>query len=190
MVRKKTLSELEQAEIKRQSIFEKRDRLNQEAQLLRQERDLVHEKKREAGAKLRELKDRRASFAGDARRHRERRDELQAKAKALIEMKRKLRGSGHSDVGAELRALRRRVSQMEMRQQTASLTLSQENELLDDLKDSMKRLKRTEGREARTLLRQQNRAVRDALLDEKKLEATADAALRALLEKGKVEIGR
>ena len=144
MVRKKTLSELEQAEIKLQSLFEKRDALNQEAQLLRQERDLVHEKKREAGAKLRELKDRRASFAGDARRHREKRDELQAKAKALIEMKRKLRSSGHSDVGAELRALRRRVSQMEMRQQTASLTLSEENKLLDDLKDSMKRLKQLE----------------------------------------------
>jgi uncharacterized coiled-coil DUF342 family protein len=290
MVRKKTLSELEQAEIKLQSLFEKRDALNQEAQLLRQERDLVHEKKREAGTKLRELKDRRASFAGDARRHREKRDELQAKAKALIDMKRKLRDSGHSDVGAELRALKKRVSQMEMRQQTASLTLSEENELLDDLKDSMKRLKqvevlkadqdkiakeikdvdagitelfraadqehdlavalsdkaravhqetlglvhqisalilegnekheayltardkadevhaklvemrekvlsirgakRTEAREARTLLRQQNRSVRDALLDEKKLEASADAALKALLEKGKVEIGR
>src|SRR2546427_8033410 len=125
-------------------LEKKKDALNEEAQLLRQERDLVHEKKREAGAKLRELKDRRASFAGVARRHREKRDELQAKAKALIEMKRKLRGSGHSDVGAELRALRRRVSQMEMRQQTASLTLSQENELLDDLKDSMKRLKQLE----------------------------------------------
>ncbi len=290
MVRKKTLSELEQAEIKLQSLFEKRDALNQEAQLLRQERDLVHEKKREAGAKLRELKDRRASFAADARRHREKRDELQGKAKALTEMKRKLRGSGHADVGAELRALKRRVSQMEMRQQTASLTLSEENDLLDDLKDSIKRLKqveilkadqdkianeikdvdvgitelfqaadheheaaialsdkaravhqetlglvhqisalildgnekheaylsargkadevhaklvemrekvlsirgaeRTEAREARTLLRQQNRSVRDALLDEKKLEASADAALKALLEKGKVEIGR
>src|SRR3989475_12038383 len=55
---------------------------------------------------------------------------------------------------------------------------------------SIKGAKRTEVREARTLLRQQNRAVRDALLDEKKLEATADAALKALLEKGKVEIGR
>src|SRR5437899_3169800 len=172
MVRKKTLSELDQAEIKLQSLFEKRDALNQEAQLLRQERDLVHEKKREIGAKLRALKDRRASFAGDARRHREKRDELQAKAKALIEMKRKLRGSGTADVGMELRTLKRRVSQMEMRQQTASLTW------------------RAEGREARTLLRQQNRAVRDALLDEKKLEASADAALKALLEKGKVEIGR
>src|SRR5438445_320349 len=231
-----------------------------------------------------------ASFAGEARKHREKRDELQAKAKALIEMKRKLRGSGTADVGTELRSLKRRVSQMEMRQQTASLTLSAENELLGELKGSMKRLKqleslkadqdkiateikdidsgiteffgaaereheaavalsekarsvheetveivhqiaalihdgnekheaflaargkadeihakvvemrekvlsikgakRSEVREARTLLRQQNRAVRDALLDEKKLEASADAALRALLEKGKVEIGR
>jgi hypothetical protein len=55
---------------------------------------------------------------------------------------------------------------------------------------SIRGAKRTEAREGRTLLRQQNRSVRDALLDEKKLEATADAALKALLEKGKVEIGR
>src|SRR5256885_9823962 len=37
MVRKKTLSELDQAEIKLQSLLEKRDALNQEAALLRQE---------------------------------------------------------------------------------------------------------------------------------------------------------
>ena len=290
MVRKKTSSELEQAEIKLQSLMDKRDALNAEAQQARQERDLVHEKKREVGARLRPLKDRRASFAAEARAHREKRDELQAKAKALIELKRKLRASGPTDVGAELRALTRRVSQLEMRQQTASLSLSKENELIDELKASMKRLKvlqslkadqdkivkevrdldsgitdlfraaeeqhesalamsakaraaheetmglsreiaaldlegnekheaylaargkadevhaavvemrekvlsikgaaRAEAREARDLLRQQNRSVRAALLDEKKLEASADAALRALMEKGKVEIGR
>src|SRR5947199_8599071 len=59
-------------------------------------------------------------------------------------MKRKLRGSGTADVGTELRSLKRRVSQMEMRQQTASLTLSAENELLVELKGSMKRLKQLE----------------------------------------------
>src|SRR2546429_7005314 len=53
----------------------------------------------------------------------------------------KLRTSGHTDVGAELRALTRRVSQMEMRQQTASLTLTKENELIDELMESMKQLK-------------------------------------------------
>jgi len=290
MVRKKTTSELEQAEIKLESLLQKRDMLNAEAQQMRQERDLVHEKKREVGERLRSLKDRRASFAAEARGHREKRDGLQGKAKALIELKRKLRTSGHTDVEAELRALTRRVSQMEMRQQTASLTVSKENELIDELKESMKRLKvlqglksdqdkiakevrdldggitelfeaaekehaaaialsgkaravheetvglsrevaalvsdgnekheaylaarekadevhakavemrekvlsikgakRAEARESRDLLRQQNRSVRAALLDEKKLEASADAALKALFEKGKVEIGR
>lgn len=290
MVRRKTLSELEQAEIKLQSLLEKRDSLNREAQLLREGRDLVHAKKREVGDRLRALKDRRASFAEGAREHRRKRDELQGKARALIDVKRKMRSSGPADVGAELRALTRRVAQMEMRQQTASLSLSKENELLDELKGLMKRVKVLEGlkaeqdkvlrdvrdldgeitglfaaaekeheaavalsekaravheetlvflpqvsaldaeglekhqgyldartkadeihakvvemrdkvltirgaqraevREARDLLRAQNRSVRTALLDERKLEATADAALRALLEKGKVEIGR
>jgi uncharacterized coiled-coil DUF342 family protein len=55
---------------------------------------------------------------------------------------------------------------------------------------SIKGAKRAEAREARDMLRQQNRIVRAALLDEKKLEDSADAALRALLEKGRVEIGR
>lgn len=290
MVRKKTVSELEQAEIRLQSLLEKRDALNREAQLLRQERDLVHERKRELGPKLRELKDRRAALAAEARAHRTKRDELQAKAKSLIELKRKMRGSTSADVGAELRAMKKRVAQMEMRQQTASLTLSEENELLDELKQSMKRLKlleslkgdqdkiskeirdidagitelfqaaekehqaamdlsaqaravheetiglvqqmstlilegnekhagyleaktkadevhakvvemrekvlsirgarRAEEREAREALRRQNREVRRTLLDPKKLEDSADQALKALLEKGRVEIGR
>jgi uncharacterized coiled-coil DUF342 family protein len=290
MVRRKTLSELEQAEIKLQSLLERREALNREAQLLREERDLVHAKKREVGDRLHGLKDRRASFAAEAREHRRKRDEFQGKARALIEVRRKLRSSGPSDVGAELRALTKRVAQMDLRQQTASLSLSEENDLLDRLKESMKRVKVLEGlkaeqdkvlrdvrdldaeisglfhaadkeheaavalsekahavheealalvpqvsalaaegdekhrtyldvrgkadevhakvvemrekvlsikgtkqaeaREARDLLRSQNRSVRAALYDAGKLEATADAALRALLEKGKVEIGR
>ncbi len=289
MVRKKTISELEQAEIKLESLLERRTALNQEAALLREERDLVHEKKRELTPKLRVMKDRRADLVAKARAHRAKRDELQGKAKALIELKRKMRGSASVDVGAELRATKRRVSQMEMRQQTASLTLTKENELLDEIKRSMKRLreleslkadqdkiakevrdidagiterfqaaekeheaavalsaearavhedslglvreisalvlegdekheaylaardkadeihaklvemrdkvlsirgaKRTEARESRDLLRAQNRQAR-ALSDPKKLEDSADRALRALLEKGRVEIGR
>jgi uncharacterized coiled-coil DUF342 family protein len=290
LVRRKTVSELEQAEIKLQSLLEKRDALNREAQLLREERDLVQAKKREVGDRLRVLRDRRWAFAEEARAHRRVRDELQGKAKTLIDVKRKIRSFGPSDVGAELRALARRVAAMEMRQQTTTLSLSKENELLDELKESVRRMKvlqgakaeqdkivrevrdldgeitglfqaadkehetavalsgkaravheetlvflpqvsaleaegaekhqgyldartkadevhakvvemrdkvltikgaqRAEVRESRDLLRAQNRSVRVALLDERKLEATADAALRALLERGKVEIGR
>ncbi len=288
MVRKKTLSELQQAEIKLESLLERRDALNQEAALARQERDMVHEKKRELSAKLREIKDRRAGFAAEARAHRAKRDEFQGKAKALIELKRKLRSQGGASASEELRTLKRQTQAMELKQQTTSLTLAQENELIDQIKDHVKRVKelqvlkdeqdkitkevrdldgtitdlfaradaehkvasefsaqaqaahqettelvqaisalivegdakhavfleargkadevhakvvemrdkvlsirgaqRTEQREARDALRNQNRAVRRALYDEKKLDEAADAAVKALLQKGRVEI--
>lgn len=288
MVRKKVLSELEKAEIKLQSLIEKRTMLNEEANVLRQERDLIHAKKREVGAELRELKAERSALIAQARVHREKRDEFQAKAKSLIEIKRKLRSRAHTSVGEEVRALRRQIKEMELRQQTASLTLSEENKLLGALKARMAQLKelealkaeedkvakevkdldaeitflfaqadreheaakalsdrargldekidefattvgtlaqegdtkheaylearakadevhaqivemrekvlsvrtarRAEQKEARDLLRQQNIAVRRALLDEKKLEESADEALKRLLQRGRVEI--
>lgn len=287
MVRKKTLSELDQAEIKLESLVERRGALNEEAQIARQERDLVHEKKRELSAKLRDLRDRRGGFADQARSHRAKRDDLQAKAKSLIELKRKLRMQAGSSVTTELKTLQRQFREMELRQQTASLSLSEENELIDRLKEHMKRAKelesmkseqdavakevhdvdatitdlfaqaeqehqaalalskqaaevhketiglaqavaalvvegnakheeylkarakadethakvvemrdkvlsikgahRAEQREARDLLRSQNRNVRKTLYDEKKLEESADEALKALLQKGRVE---
>jgi uncharacterized coiled-coil DUF342 family protein len=290
VVRRKSLSELEHAEIKLQSLMDRRMVLNQEANVLRQERDLVHERKRELLVGVRELRARRAALIAEVRRRRQERDAFQQQAKALIDGKRKLRGQGGRSAGEELRAIRRQVSEMEMRQQTATLSLSQENRLLDDLKGMLRRLRdlevlkadedrvakevrnldatitdlfasadrahkaaaeasdaaraldgdldqllagvrilaaegdqhhaayleaktkadevhgkvvamrekvltsrdaaRAERREARDLLRAQNRSVRHALLDPKKLEESADEALQSLLKKGRVEIGR
>jgi hypothetical protein len=53
---------------------------------------------------------------------------------------------------------------------------------------AMRNLKRDEIREARQQLKEQNRAVKDALYDKKKLEKAAEDALETLLKKGKVEI--
>src|SRR3990172_1876753 len=102
MVRKKTLSELDQAEIKLESLLERRDALNREAALSRQERDMVHDKKRELSAKLRDLRGKRAAFASQARAHRAKRDEAQGKAKALIELRRKMRSRSGGSVTQEL----------------------------------------------------------------------------------------
>ena len=55
---------------------------------------------------------------------------------------------------------------------------------------SIRGAKRAEARESRELLRTQNRSVRKVLYDEKKLEESADEALKALLQTGRVEIGR
>jgi len=289
MVRQKTVSELERAEIKLESLLEKRDALNEEARLLREERDLVVAKQRETAATLRELRRHRGDLAAQARVHRARRDEFQGQAKALIELKRQYRGKVSGSVARELQALRREIARMEMRQQTATLTLSEEQELLDELRERIRRAqqleaaksdqdkiraevrdldatitdlfakadrehakavelsrraeavrnemaplrntlstlaleakekheaflearakadavhakivemrtqvlaereaRRAERREARELLHRQNLTVRRTLLDPRKLEASADEALKALLKKGRVEIG-
>jgi uncharacterized coiled-coil DUF342 family protein len=61
------------------------------------------------------------------------------------------------------------------------------NEMRDKIMTA-RNLKRDEIRESRQLISQQNKAVRMALTDEKKLEAAADDALETLLKKGKLEI--
>jgi phosphoserine phosphatase len=53
---------------------------------------------------------------------------------------------------------------------------------------AMRNIKKDEIRESKMLISQQNKAVRMALNDEKKLEAAADSALETLLKKGKLEI--
>jgi uncharacterized coiled-coil DUF342 family protein len=288
MVRRKTVSELEHAEIRLESLLEKRTAFNLEAQLARKERDMINEKKRELSAKLRALRDRRAAFVTEAREHRAKRDDFQAKAKALIELKRKLRTGSGVSASEELRAVKRQIQQLDLRQQTATLSLAEENELIERLKDHVKRGKaleglkaeqdrvvhevrdldatitelfqnaekahaaalarsraaeevqgetgelaqtlsaltgegnqkheaylearakadethakvtemrekvlsikgaaRAEARESREILRSQNRMVQDRLLNKQKLEDSADRALKALLEKGRVEI--
>src|SRR5437773_2420956 len=183
MVRKKTSSELEQAEIKLQSLMEKRDALNAEAQQARQERDLVHEKKREVGARLRPLKHRRASCAAEEQH--ESALAMSAKARAAHE---ETMGLSREIAALDLEGNEKHEAYLAARgkaDEVHAKVVEMREKVL-----SIKGAARAEAREARDLLRQQNRSVRAALLDEKKLEASADAALRALMEKGKVEIGR
>lgn len=53
---------------------------------------------------------------------------------------------------------------------------------------AMRNIKRDEVRETRQLIKEQNKAVKQALDDDKKRDAAADEALQTLLKKGKVEI--
>ena len=288
MVRRKEKTELDQAEIKLESLIQKRDALNAEAAVFREERDLLHKQKKEFVDGMRALRDERDRLVDEMRTHRDRRNELQKKARELIELKRTVRGQFRGSISGELDRLRKDVKGLEMRQQTSSLKLDEENALLDDLREKLKELKslehlkseqdkigrevrdldasitdlfraadkehelvvklsdeakgrhekitgllpqiatlaaeadkkhqeflkirgradefhqkaaemrdkvltirntqRSEIREARTLLRQQNITVRRELLDERKLDKAAEEALQLLIRKGRVEM--
>jgi len=138
MVRRKSSSELELAEIKLQSLRERRDALNAQATAVGQERDLLNNERRALGAEVRGLRSQRGGFLRDLRAHRSERDRLQGEARHLIEVKRKLRGRLGTPAASDLERLRSEARRLEMRQQTASLTLAEENKLLDQLKATVR----------------------------------------------------
>jgi uncharacterized coiled-coil DUF342 family protein len=83
---------------------------------------------------MKEARDRRDTFVGQMRGHKKRRDDLQAKAKELIEFKKKLKGKPMGSLKDEIRAMEGDVRVMELRQQTVPLTIPKERELLEVIK--------------------------------------------------------
>lgn len=144
MGRKKTLSELQQAEVRFRSLLEKRDGYNAEARAIREQRDLLNLKKGELRSEVNRLRDRRSLLLTEVRQHKDRRNELQGKAKELINVKRKLGGGLKRGIGGELEDRRELVRAMETKQQTASLTLDQEERLLEQLREAQAELDRLE----------------------------------------------
>ena len=144
MVRKKVPSELEKAEIKLQTLVERRDVLNAEANVHRQERDKLHEQKRTLAAEMRTLKDERDAIVREMRSHKDRRNTFQAKARQLIDLRRKARGRVKGSVSSNLATLRRDIAKIEMDQQTKVMKLDEEDELLDELKAKVREMRELE----------------------------------------------
>jgi uncharacterized coiled-coil DUF342 family protein len=131
---KKKISELDSAELKFRALLNKRDEINDQAAVLRSERDSLHEQKKALQDQMREARDRRDTFVGRMRGHKKRRDDLQAKAKELIEFKKKLKGKPMGSLKDEIRSMEGDVRVMELRQQTVPLTIPKERELLEVIK--------------------------------------------------------
>jgi len=154
MVRKKVPTELDKAEIKLRVLMQRRDTFNEEANVHRQERDQLHEQKRVLAAELRKLKDERSAVVQEMRAHKAKRNEHQAKAKGLIDVRRKMRTRGKGNVASDLATLRRDIARIEMDQQIKTMKLSEENELLDELKAKvreMRELEKVKGEEDQVL---------------------------------------
>ena len=144
MVRRKVPSELEKAEIKLGDLVNRRDTLNEQANVLRQARDQLHEQKRGVSAEMRSLKGERDAFVREMRVHKGVRNELQTKAKKLVDIRRQFRGKVKENVTGELAALRKDFKRIEMEQQTRPMELHEENELIDNLRATMRHIRELE----------------------------------------------
>lgn len=134
MVRKKTRTELELAEIKYRNLIEKRDALNEEAKVFREERDALNEERRELNEEMKTLKEQRDALVAEMRLHKKERNECQRKAKELIEFRRKKRKEVGKDLGLHLERLRKDIGKLQIKQETVPMGLKDENLLLEEMK--------------------------------------------------------
>ena len=167
--KKKKISELESAELKFRALLNKRDEINEQAAAARSERDSLHDKKKELQEPMRTARDKRDAAVAEMRVHKKKRDELQGKAKELIEFKRKLKGTPMGDLKTEIRVIEADIKGMEMRQQTVPVKLTEERELLDKIKARATDLQRL-----KKILMEQDKVQKEV----KNIDASIDAFFR------------
>lgn len=167
-------SELEVAEKKYQAMIEKRDAFNAEAEVVRGERDTFHTQKRELIERMKALKTERQALAEILKNHKTQRDQYQKKAKELIASRKDKKKKIYLNLNEEIEALRAEIKMMDLKQQTDTLTLVEENELIDAMKSKIKDLERLE-----TLAKDQ-----DVVVTEVK---DLDHAIDELFEKAEIE---
>jgi uncharacterized coiled-coil DUF342 family protein len=137
---KKTRKHLEDAEKRYQSMIEKRDELHKEGNLLKEERDALHAQKRDTVDEIKTLKDERAELVEVMRSHKSRRDQAQNEAKRLIARKRGKSQEIYQDLSGQIDDLETELKIMDYEYQTKPLTMEEENEHLDKIREKYTKL--------------------------------------------------
>jgi uncharacterized coiled-coil DUF342 family protein len=132
-------SESESAERIYNDLIEKRDDQNRKATELRDERDIVHQQKRELIEQMTTLKAERDALNDEMRKHKERRNEYQNKGRTLIERKKAVSRRMDKGHGSSIEGLKLDINELEIQHQTNPSTIDEERDLLDRI-----RLKQTE----------------------------------------------
>lgn len=126
--------EMYAAEKKYQALIEKRDALNAEAERVKAERDALNQKKKELLQEIEKLRKEKKEVAERLSLHKKRRDELNAKAKELLAMKREKKDRILPNLGEDVKSLEKEIKALDRIQQTTPLTLEEEREIVAQIK--------------------------------------------------------
>jgi uncharacterized coiled-coil DUF342 family protein len=139
MPRKKTKSELEVAELRYRSLMDKRNEFNRQAQEIIKDIDGIRVKKNLILDDLAELREQKAQIHDKIQAHKRRRDEYQKRAKDLLALKKSKKGKISANLEYQLNDLDKKIVDMEFKQETTFMTVQKENELLDELREEVKK---------------------------------------------------
>ncbi|MEM3852196.1 MAG: hypothetical protein QXP70_04270 [Methanomassiliicoccales archaeon] len=146
------IEELKRAEEKYHALLDKRDRLNSEAAEIRKVRDMLNEQRKTLFSSIIDIRKSVSEKVTELNKHKNARNEFNSKARELIQLKRQLYKSyPDSDVFREIEKLNREFETLELKQQTESMSLQEENEvisrmrsILSERSEMMKLSKKTE----------------------------------------------
>jgi len=138
--------EVDSAERRYQETVERRDEQNVRATALKSERDSIHQQRRDLVEAMKALKAERDALVAEMRRHKDRRGEFQAKAKALLERKRAFTRRVDRELPGTVESLRVEIAELEMQHQTEPSSIGEEREILDKIRAKTKQLKELQSR--------------------------------------------
>ena len=137
--KKEEIEQLKDAEKKYQSYIRKRNELNDMAKVVREERDMIHESRKDLKTEIEKVKKERDELVAKMHQHKKIRNKYQEEAKKLIEAKRKKKGAVFKNLPIRVEELKADFQMLEYRQETVPMSPQEENELIEKI-----RLKREE----------------------------------------------
>ena len=144
--RKTKRSEHESAERIFNDLIQKRNDQNSKATVLREERDIVHGKKRELIEEMNPLKAQRDALNAEMKVHKERRNEYQKKGRMLIDRKKSVARNIDGSLENTIEMLRLDIRELELKHQTNPSSIEQERELLDHIRQKQVELEDLQSR--------------------------------------------
>lgn len=138
--REAKFAELDNLERRFHEAVQKRNELNSQAKLLREERDQLNDARRGFLGKLDGLKKERDHYNALVREHKAKRNEYQAAAKGLLAEKTAKKGGLKPSVGLQAQQLKHEIQMLEYKQETTVLTNEKENALIKEIQIKRKLL--------------------------------------------------
>jgi uncharacterized coiled-coil DUF342 family protein len=132
--RKTRRSEHESAERIFNDLISKRNEQNDRATELREERDIVHAKKRELIEEMNVLKAQRDELNAQMKVHKERRNEYQKKGRTLIDRKKSVSRNIDGNLDNTIEMLRLDIHELEIKHQTNPFSIEAERDLLESIR--------------------------------------------------------
>ena len=141
--KKKEIEQIKDAEKKYQSYIQRRNELNDMAKILREERDMINNSRKDHKDEMAKLKKERDELVAKMRFHKEIRNRFQEEAKKLIDAKRKKKGEVFKNLPLRVEELKADVQMLEYRQETVPMSPQEENDLIETIRTKREEYKKT-----------------------------------------------